>query len=104
MIGAVLIGLWSWLFVETLTHKGHIFAPVANIAKRNSLLRRYVECPVCHAGIVSLFYAIFTTATVIDLTLPVKSLTALVIMTTVKLVFTYTVISMSVAKIMSLKF
>lgn len=104
MIGAVIIGLWAWLFVETLTHEGHIFASVAINAIRKPLFRRYVECPVCHAGIVSLFYAVFETGMAIDLTLPTEFLVTLTIMTTVKMVFAYTVIAMSVAKIMSLKF
>lgn len=96
MIFPAIIGLWAWLFTETLTREGHIFSFLGKWADempediRPTLILpyKYITCGICHAGIVALLYA----ATEVYHNAPLSTL------------FVAPVIAMSVAKVMNLKF
>lgn len=90
MVTAALIGLWAWLFTETLTREGHLFERVGSWAEKRpaTLATKYITCGICHAGMMATVYA----ATEVYHNAPLSTL------------FVAPVIAMSVAKVMDLKF
>lgn len=111
MITAALIGLWAWLFTDTLTHEEHIFHFLHDAIPDDvelgigwRLYIKYLSCPVCHAGALSMLFACLTAL----------GLALACFVTTVPFEFAYKeltnsffvtpIIAMSVAKVMSLKF
>lgn len=100
----ILIGLWAWLFTETLTNEGHVFhflnqPQESHLAGPALLWSKYTNCGVCHAGIMSLAYTVFCA---IDNGLNEPSL-ALIPYAFATSLFTSATVAMSVAKVCSLK-
>ena len=114
---AVVIGLWSWLFTETLTKGDHVFAFVGRMVDGREpqgmaqrLFFQYVRCPICHAGALGLLYAVFCLVAAC-LAVAVVAFAGIDLLPAIYLIgnaltslFIIPVLAMSVAKVMALKF
>lgn len=111
LITSTLIGLWSYLFTGPLTSEDHIFGPLnasysEDLQGLSLLWHKYTNCAVCHAGMLSVFLAIFKTAEHY-LTMDSLSVTMAVVSivgTFLTALFTSATVAMVVANVMSIKY